>query len=140
MIAQIGLDALTGLIAGSVVAVTLAAFKLIERIHGQPIQKVEVEVPSDLKAAIFNAERHGATLIRQHAPEQGVERWKWPSELTEIIRAVGETQRAQVRLMESQSLNLEKHREKEENTLVEIRDALRDGNTALGALLKELKG
>lgn len=126
-----GMDALAGLIAGSVVAIALSAFKLIERMIDKGKGK-SVDLSPDVKTAIFDTARNGSTLIKQHAPEGGVERWKWPIELTDIIRVVGETQRSQCALMERWEVNLDKHREWERLVLVEIRDALR-------GLLQELK-
>jgi len=126
------MEALGGLIAGSIVVVALAAFKLVERITNKRGNGRGTDLSSDVKSAIFNVDRRVAALLQQHAPEGGVERWKWPGELTGIIQSIGETQRTQVRLMEAWDVNLEKHREREEIGLTEIRDALRD-------LLVELK-
>ena len=126
------MEALGGLIAGSIVAVTLAAFKLIEKLQSKNGNGTKVDLPGDVKAAIFKAEQCAAALLQQHAPEGGVERWKWPVELNGVIQAISETQRSQVRLMESWEVSLDKHRDREETVLTEIRDALRE-------LLRELK-
>lgn len=131
----VGIDALAGLIAGSVVAVTIAAFKLIEHITDKDKEKnghKRFDLPADVKAAIFDSARHGAVLVKQHAPEGGVERWKWPEGVTDVIRTVAETQRTQSQLMEKWDISLEKHRDREEAVLSDIRDTLRD-------LLQEIK-
>lgn len=125
------MDVLSGMIIGSVVAVALAAFRLIEGMvdkkkngNGNGNGK-HAELPADVKGAIFDTHRSIVGLIRQHAPENGVERWKWPKELSEVIRTIAENQRAQTALMERWDTSLDKHRDREETVLTEIRDTLR---------------
>jgi len=121
------------LITGSIVAVTLAAFKLVDKIAARSGNGIKpVNLPTDVKAAIFDTQRHATILVKQHAPEGGMERWKWPPELTNVIQAMAETQRTQCVLMERWDKGLEKHRDREETVLTEIRDGLR-------GLLKELR-
>lgn len=124
---ETGLNALGAVLVASIVAVVLGSFQLIKYLQSRNGKgKASPDFPVDVKAAIFDMRREVKDLKKQHAPEDGIERWKWPRELSEIIRAIAETQRLQSQLMETWGNNLQNHQQKEEGVLQEIRDTLRD--------------
>lgn len=114
-----------GIIVGSIVVVTIAAFKLIEKMQAKKAGVVGGGITPELKTAIFDTKRNVETLVKQHAPEGGVEMWKWPHEMTAIIRTIAETQRAQTKLLEMWGNSLAEHQRREEAILTQIRDSLK---------------
>jgi len=119
----------TGVVAGAVVAIVLGLFKLLEKVWPKKPHAGFTE--EDRKRAVRtevsarDAAAAGKSLMVDHAPgPDGVQRWKWPHEMNDLMRSQVMSQERLASGFESISRVLEKHIDDENDEIGEIKAML----------------